>query len=913
MAREVWLTLFSRAAAFIVCFFIVGAFSQVFAQKESNIWYFGNGAGLDFNSGAPTVLTDGGFDASEGTASVADASGKLLFYSDGTAVWNKEHQIMSNGANLAGNANSAQSCIIVKNPGKQHIYYLFTTGANGSGGLAYSTIDMSRNNGLGEVIEKNTYLHTPVAEKLTAVQHRNKRDTWVVVEEHGSSTFLSFLVDEAGVDVTVKAVSSSFSSDIYPPANVPVNAIGCMKISPDGYMLAVANRRTNTTRLFKFDNATGTLGLFSTPTFSGAVTLSLGSGPYGVEFSPDNSKLYVSTDQGTRIYQYDLNLNNPASIDATGVLIGEANLDRTIRYIGGSLQLAPDGKIYLAKPYSAHMGVIKDPNNAGIACNYDDKGLYLSGRRNGMGLPAFVQSNFAYPSDVKFTIRCFGEASTFTFDAAPWDKPTFMQWNFGDPASGNNNTAGSLSANHNFSAPGEYTVTFTRHIANREETYTITIVIQAPAVVNLGPDRNVCPGTEVTLDATTTGATYKWSNGSTSPTITTTTPGNYWVDVTVGPCTTRDEVKISNYSLPTVNLGADRELCEGQTIELNAFNQGATYLWQDGSTNPTFTVTKAGKYTVEVTSAEGCKTTDEITIVYNALPVINLGPDRDICANTTITLDATQPGMTYEWSTGATTPTITIADAGEYWVTLTNSKGCSAADAIRIKHLPIPIVNLGPNETLCTGDTKLLDATYPNSTYLWQDGSTNPTFLVSEPGKYWVDVTNELGCVVRDEIWLPYLTRPAINLGNDTTLCYGDTLIVGRELPGGIRYEWQDGSTEATFAITKPGTYKLKAYNQHCEATDEITVKFKDCIGGLFIPNIITPNGDSKNDVFYIHGLTEDDWELVMFNRWGKEIYRTRNYKNDWAPQAANTGMFYYLLQHPVTGRTYKGWLEVMQ
>jgi gliding motility-associated-like protein len=371
-------------------------------------------------------------------------------------------------------------------------------------------------------------------------------------------------------------------------------------------------------------------------------------------------------------------------------------------------------------------------------------------------------------------------------------------------------------------------------------------------------------------------------------------------------------VKVTHLPLPVVNLGADRELCEGDILELNAFHANVTYHWQDGSTAPTFKVTASGTYLVEVTSQDGCTVTDEINIKYNPLPVVDLGPDRSICANTTTSLDATQSGMTYKWHNGSTAPTFTATAPGKFWVTLTNNKGCSATDTIRVNHLPIPVVDLGHDTTLCIGQELLLNAAWPNSTYRWQDGSSFSTFLVKEAGRYWVEVTNEHGCIVRDDIWVPYLTRPAIALGNDTTLCYGDTLVIGTELPGGVRYLWQDGSRNATLAVTKPGTYKLRAYNQHCEASDEIQVRFKDCIGGLFIPNIITPNGDGLNDVFFIHGLAEDNWELTIYNRWGTVIHTFKNYRNDWAPQQKRPGIYYYHLRHPSTGRTYKGSLEVV-
>jgi hypothetical protein len=123
---------------------------QALAQKQANIWYFGNRAGLDFNSGVPVALTNGAMDAFEGTASMADENGQLLLYTDGSTVWNKQHQVMRNGTGLMGHANSAQACLIIPNPGNKNLYYIFTTDANGGpNGLRYSTVDLTKEGGLG--------------------------------------------------------------------------------------------------------------------------------------------------------------------------------------------------------------------------------------------------------------------------------------------------------------------------------------------------------------------------------------------------------------------------------------------------------------------------------------------------------------------------------------------------------------------------------------------------------------------------------------------------------------------------------------------------------------------------------------------------------------------------------------------
>ena len=129
----------------IVSFLFSISFSQPNDNKEQrqgNIWYFGENAGLDFNSGSPVVLTDGALSTTEGCATISDAEGKLLFYTDGISIWNKNHQVMSNGSGLYGDPSSTQSGVIIPAPGKDNMYYVFTISAGGEGeGFCYSIVD----------------------------------------------------------------------------------------------------------------------------------------------------------------------------------------------------------------------------------------------------------------------------------------------------------------------------------------------------------------------------------------------------------------------------------------------------------------------------------------------------------------------------------------------------------------------------------------------------------------------------------------------------------------------------------------------------------------------------------------------------------------------------------------------------
>ena len=142
------------------------------SQQQAAIWYFGDRAGLDFTTGVPIVLNDGALDTLEGCATISDAMGNLLFYTDGSTIWGSNHIPMPNGAGLLGDSSSSQSAIIVPAPDNVDIYYVFTVTFQAyPEGANYSVVDMSLNGGLGDVVTKNVALFAPAAEKLTAVQH----------------------------------------------------------------------------------------------------------------------------------------------------------------------------------------------------------------------------------------------------------------------------------------------------------------------------------------------------------------------------------------------------------------------------------------------------------------------------------------------------------------------------------------------------------------------------------------------------------------------------------------------------------------------------------------------------------------------------------------------------------------------
>ncbi|MBC6990591.1 MULTISPECIES: WD40 repeat domain-containing protein [Hymenobacter] len=346
--------------------------AAVHAQREQSIWYFGGQAGLSFANGAPTPLLDGKMVSYENCAVATNSRGQLLFYTNGGTIFNRQHQPMPNGRKIMGGPESTQGAVIVPDPGSGNIFYVFTTDFQGrSGGMRYSVVDMTRDNGLGDVPRANLLLITPVAEKLAAVRHKNGRDVWVVGHRWNSNAFVSYLVTADGV--AAKPIMSNVGTMHAGPGR---NAIGCMKFSPDGTKLAAAIwRESNKFEVFDFDTNTGVV---SKPRSFGPYEEA-----YGVEFSPDGTKLY-GTSNGTgggnaQIWQIDLATKKVTAIGSSK--------NRKV----GSLQLAPDGKIYVAREDNPYLAVIQNPNAAGAACTYVDNGLNLGGRRSKLGLPNFIR------------------------------------------------------------------------------------------------------------------------------------------------------------------------------------------------------------------------------------------------------------------------------------------------------------------------------------------------------------------------------------------------------------------------------------------------------------------------------------------------------------------------------------------
>ncbi len=550
---------------------------QVFVlhgQGENNNWCFGRFSGLDFNNTPPTLFQHNMLTI-EGCATVSDASGNLLFYSSGNTVWDRNGNTMPNGTGMQGNGpfmpppingmigSSIQGVAVARSPENPDQYYIFTTNAvdESNNNVYYSVVDMSLNGGLGDVIttQRDILLASDVVEGVLILKDK-ACGYWIIVHKKTGNNYLAFRLDNAGVHTT-PVISAGLTGN-----NTSWGNMGYMDYS---YVHNLLVRGIDTIELLSFNTATGQLNLNG--------YLKPGDRANGVLFSPDDSKLYVSTN--SKLVQFN-----------TALLPNIAAVQSSIQLIDSGLAFGmrngPDGKLYLLRTLQNWIAVAHNPNAAGTACNYVRNAIAIP-QGNGWLTTEFGRDlAVAAPSDTvvratRDTLVCQSDSLVLR---AP-DQSTGYRWSNG-------------------ATTRETTV-------RNDDTYWVTgitgctLYIDSIKVrfvsfsVRLGNDTLLCPGDQLQLDASLPGASYRWQDGSTAPTFTAQGKGRYYVTVSLASCSQSDTIWIDEISPFIDLLENDTTLCNNERLRLHArAAPESSYRWNDGSTGPEKEINAAGVYTV---------------------------------------------------------------------------------------------------------------------------------------------------------------------------------------------------------------------------------------------------------------------------------------------------------------------------
>jgi gliding motility-associated-like protein len=449
---------------------------------------------------------------------------------------------------------------------------------------------------------------------------------------------------------------------------------------------------------------------------------------------------------------------------------------------------------------------------------------------------------------------------------------------------------------------------------------TLVLGLNQLPVVNLGPDRELCVGVTVSevLDAGPGFVNYAWSAGGaggpgTHRTITATTQDTFRVTITdVNGCMDSDTIVVSAVQLPTVNLGPDTAYCEGDpfTFVMNTGSGFISHIWRNivlpagsdtvATNGQILLVDTAGTYVVDIIelfNGRNCPNSDTIQVIEMPLPNIGIAGEETVCENDvfTRTLTATAAGnYNYQWNVGGNTNSITATSPGFYTVTVTDTTGCDAEETYTIHEDPLPIIDFSLDTLLCEGKLLKLDAYNPGYTYEWIEvddtvANTGTTFnttdsavWVSDSGRYLVNITNGI-CLGSNFVDVEYDVFPKVNLGQDVTLCFGDTLFLDATFSDSeVEYLWQDGFEESIYAATFSNLYVVEVSNRCGVDITSLFVSFEDC-SNIWVPNCFTPNNDSDNDFFKVYSLEEFiDYQIEIMDQWGNLVFTSNSVDIQW-------------------------------
>ncbi|WP_162902805.1 gliding motility-associated C-terminal domain-containing protein [Taibaiella koreensis] len=625
---------------FLLCAVIAGAQPdhQLNANKK---WVFGNHAGLDFVPATPAGFPVN-IEAVEGTSSVADGSGQLLLYATLDTVWDRNGAIMPNGGGLLPTLSltglgSISSCdaqsFIVPFPGDTKKYYVFsltsystsTTSAvpgndPAAGRLYYSVVDMGLNGGLGDVVagQKGIQIDSLLCDRLIAVKG-GACNIWVVAMRNDGSAIHAFEIGTAGINIhPVVSLCSNMVGTLDISPLFQLNS-GCMRVSPDNKTLAISLSGVAAELVlspFALNLYGGSFQLYDFDNVTGA------AGNQRTVLPPPSTML--SFDQ--QVYNVCFSPDNTKLYLTHGLLLG----------LGLSQYDITSGVPGTIAASAVELNSSTIGWGSGLRLGPDDK-VYVSG--TDMSLLGLIPASTLHRIE---SPNLAGAAANLVLNAVTLAPGSIAAFGLGNPVPG---------------LPPVDTTFNTHNVAVcAPETTADLSVPQDPAY------------------------TYLWDDGSTGNTRTVPAPGTYWV--MYGPVCPKifDTFKVEAVDV-RFHLGSDTIICTaGFAYVLDPGVQGASYVWQDGSTDPVYTATKEGQY-YAVVSQSGCTASDTVNITVTDLKQ-DLGKDTVVCQRQPFAISlnaAVPPGASVQWSTGSTDPGIVVTHTGKYSVRVTKD-GCEGLD-----------------------------------------------------------------------------------------------------------------------------------------------------------------------------------------------------------------------------------------
>ncbi|MEZ7999060.1 MAG: gliding motility-associated C-terminal domain-containing protein [Flavobacteriales bacterium] len=364
---------------------------------------------------------------------------------------------------------------------------------------------------------------------------------------------------------------------------------------------------------------------------------------------------------------------------------------------------------------------------------------------------------------------------------------------------------------------------------------------------------------------------------------------------------------------PTVDLGADIELCQGESFDFDITNPSSSYTWSTGSVGPTLTIGFETTLTGEASNSCGAAS-DEVEVVVYSEPALNVTTDTIICLGESLLLEAPGWNASYLWSDGSTGETLLIDTAGVYSVQVIDN--CfTITDQLELSYLSPPEVDLGPDTAVCNGTVDYYVASGGStSIYSWNTGGAGPGIVIIETGEYNVDITNICGSA-SDAVFVEFSYSPGDFLPDSIEFCEGRPMVLDLSGIEGS-FEWSDGGADDIYDVPNPGWHFVKITDDDScfVAHDTIYVDRIFCDCPVHIANAFTPNGDGFNEEYSIvFECPPYDYELTIFDRWGQQIFNTTDPNKKWSGRNRYgdifpSAVYSYVLKYT---EEYQGFLKV--
>ncbi len=400
---------------------------------------------------------------------------------------------------------------------------------------------------------------------------------------------------------------------------------------------------------------------------------------------------------------------------------------------------------------------------------------------------------------------------------------------FTDLDPGNYDFEWSLSGSNNDSISitdaGEYALTVTDDFGCQSSD-TLQVIQAEPALEALNGITEICPGTSTLITALGDFESIEWSGGEMVSAVELSGAGTYSVTVTDQyGCITTDSLEIIEYEAATVDILSDGVICDGVPETIYADGNFETLEWSTGAETDSIILDIAMPLSVEVLTSDGCIATDSLDILLQNNPQVMINGDTLFCESTSISLttETDVETLDYAWSDGSIADGLTINQADIYSVTVTDEFGCQGVDSFEVNFYPPALLGVVGDVEFCPGDTTTLLALGAYTNIEWSTGEMTDSILITEPGNYSVDVSDDFGCTGAETLVLEWLPAPDLEVQGDTAFCEATSTELLALVSGGDFLSWSNGETDPQITITAGGTYTATGIGSNgCTTSVEI-------------------------------------------------------------------------------------------